>query len=55
MTKKERLARQCLLQSIMQTTSIEIPEAKAGLAELESFDLVKFDHTGNFYLRALED
>ena len=55
MTKKERLARQCLLQGITQTTSIKLPEVKAGLAELEAFGLIKFDRTGRFYLQALED
>lgn len=55
MTKKERLARQCLLQGITQTTSIKLPEVKAGLAELETFGLIKFDRTGRFHMRALED
>lgn len=55
MTKKENLARQCLFQSVMQTTSIGIPEAKAGLAELEAFGLIKFDRTGRFYMQSLED
>ncbi|HHK5602617.1 hypothetical protein LGW85_09305 [Streptococcus mutans] len=55
MTKKERLARQYLLQRIMKTMNVNLPEARARLAELEVFGLIKFDCTGRFYMRALED
>lgn len=55
MTSKERKSRQLILNEIMLTMKVTEQKAEELLSELETFKLVKFDSTGNFYLQQIEE